>query len=321
MLKLRQGRNRSEKMDFEKIENEYYKARYCSFSKDMVLELWDKIKNNKKILKWAITKTRDKFDEKDTVNGISICESIVINYNDVDEDVYSELINLIYSNRDIARIVLDGASNGGYSYLLMALCNYDYKLSEDMKTFAVLEAMNKIGTVRYKEGMDEYLKMLDEKGINDEQISMINIDGSLNHIGLKTKYEYAKHTFDMLSDSQAHGRGEFDIRYHILRNANWTLEEKQKLVYDFWADSDEFDDNLEVWKWNVINDVFRYDSLGEFDADFLYVNTYESYFYLIRDKEITDRIWDEINFCKLMEELRPVKDDDNVKKKRRVVKW
>lgn len=321
MLKLRQGRNRSDKMDFEKIENEYYKARYCSFNKDMALEIWDKIKNNKELLKWAITKTRDKFDEKDFVNGLAICEGILLDYKSVDEDIYSELINLIYSNRDIARIVLDGASNGGYSYLLMALCNYDYKLSEDMKTFAVLEAMNKIGTVRYKESMDEYLKMLDEKGINDEQISMINIDGSLNHIGLKTKYEYAKHTFDMLSDSQAHGRGEFDIRYHILRNSNWTLEEKQKLVYDFWADSDEFDDNLEAWKWNVLNTIFKYDSLGEFDVDYMYSYKYEDYLYLVGNRDVCDLIWSEIIFCKLMEELRPASCEDNIMKKRKIIKW
>ena len=40
--------------------------------------------------------------------------------------------------------------------------------------------------------------------------------------------------FACLSDEQAHGVGEYDIRYYILKNPNWSVEEKQKLIYDFW---------------------------------------------------------------------------------------
>lgn len=148
-------------MDYNQIENKYYLAKYGIGGNDNHYKIWEYIKNDIDLLKWAVTRRKDKFNERDTVNGLAICENILINYNDIDKDIYNELLNLIYSNKNIARIVLDGASNGGYSYLLMALWNYDFKLTEDMKNFAVEEAMNKIGTIRYRNNMDEYSKKLD----------------------------------------------------------------------------------------------------------------------------------------------------------------
>ena len=65
------------------------------------------------------------------------------------EEVYDKLVKSIYNNKDIARIVLDGYSNGGFSFLLMSLWNPTLKLTEEQKQFAVSEAMNKIGTVKY----------------------------------------------------------------------------------------------------------------------------------------------------------------------------
>ena len=44
------------------------------------------------------------------------------------------------------------------------------------------------------------------------------------------------------------GQGYFDIRYHILRNPNWTLEEKQRLIMDFWYDDDDYEEALEQWE-------------------------------------------------------------------------
>ena len=65
-------------------------------------------------------------------------------YQNVDEIAYNNLIKTIYTNTDIARIVINGASNGGYSFLLMSLWNENIKLTKQQKSFAVKEAMNKL---------------------------------------------------------------------------------------------------------------------------------------------------------------------------------
>lgn len=293
-------------MEYEKIENELYASKYGIPRNGNHDEIWGEIKNNKELLKWAIMKVRDKFDERDIVNGLTICENILIDYENINKDIYQELLNLIYSNKDIARIVLDGASNGGYSYLLMALWNYDFKLTDSQKEFAVNEAMNKIGTVKYKKSELEYSKKLDNALITDDDTVMVDIDGCVNPIGKKTKCEYVNYMFNVMSDTQAHGCGEFDIRYHILRNSNFSVDEKRKLIYDFWADDLEYSEFLDAWKWNVLNEIFSYDSLGEFDIDYLYEYKYVDILYLVGDMEETDKIWEEIMFCELMEYLRPM---------------
>ncbi len=52
------------------------------------------------------------------------------------------------------------------------------------------------------------------------------------------------------------GQGYFDIRYHILRNPNWALEEKQRLIMDFWYDDDDYEEALEQWELDEPYDKF-----------------------------------------------------------------
>ena len=290
---------------FKQIDNDFYLIKQTSDKKTE--KYWNKIKNNKDLLKWAIKPTKDRFKEKDIVNGLAICDAILVDYENIDKDIYEELINLIYSNTDIARIVQNGYTNGGCSYLLMTLWNDDLKLTEEQKKFAVLEAMNKIGTTRYKKAKEEYAKKLEEHNITDDITTTIEIDGSLNPIGAKTKMEYMNYLFYSLSDTQAHGRGAFDIRYWILRNNNWSIEEKQKLIMDFWYDDEEYDEHLEQWEWNIVNDDANYqeDTLDKFDKCSLYDYSYNHLLTLYHNKGITDRIWKEIKFCEQMHELRP----------------
>jgi len=258
-------------IDIEKVDNYLYKARYGLPIVGNYKELWDQIKVNKEILKESISVTKDKFNTYDVVKGLAICEAMLIDYEFVDKDVYNKLISTIYSNTDIARIVIDGASNGGNSYLLMSLWNHDLKLTEEQKEFAVNEAMNKIGTTR--------------------------INGNLQY------------TILVLSRTQAHGSGCFDIRYHILRNPNWTMAEKQKLIMEFWADRDVYEEFLEEWEWAIVNDSvnFKGNSMSQLDKFELYEYTYDMLLEFYDSKEITDRIWEEIQFCKQMHKLRPMK--------------
>ena len=235
---------------------------------------------------------------------------MLIDYESVNQEIYQKLVNLIYSNTDIARIVLDGASNGGYSYLLMTLWNPNLKLTEEQKQFAVSEAMNKLGTTKYEQRQEEFSKKLDDMGITDDEVIMVEMDEcGLQPCGRKTANEYMNFMFSTLSDTQAHGTSPFDIRYQILRNSNWTLEEKQKLVYDFWTDDETYDEYLEQWEWGIINDEANYkgESLSQLDKAELYEYTYQTLLDFYGDELTTDNIWNEINFCRTMHLLRPQK--------------
>lgn len=293
--------------DFRKIDDKLYYAKYCDKKVGNPEEIWSSIKNNRELLEWAIKPTKDKFGERDLVNGLAICEDMLVDFNNVDNEVYQKLVDLIYSNRQIARIVLDGYSNGGYSYLLMTLWNPSLKLTEDQKAFAADEAMNKIGTTRYKNAMNEYSKELDEKGITDGQTVYTEFGRSINPVGAKTGNMYMASLFSSLSDTQAHGSGDFDIRYRILRNPNWSLEEKQKLIMDFWTNDEVYDEALEQWEWGIVNDHANYkgNPMPLFERDELYEYSYDALLKFYGDKETTDRIWEEIQFCKQMHQLRP----------------
>ena len=293
--------------NYEKIENDFYLSKHniLESNNNDVISMWNKIKQNNELLYWAIKPVKNRF-QKYIVNGLSICETMLIDYESIDKTIYQQLINLIYSNKEIARIVQTGYSNGGYSYLLMSLFNPELKLTEDQKKFAVSEAMNKIGTTKYKKEKNNYLKSLESKGITDDDTTVINIDG-INPIGEKTKNEYIYNLFNSMSDSQAHGTGDFDIRYWILRNHNWNLSEKQELIMEFFSDDDVYDEKLDQWEWAIINDNCNYkdDLVITRDKSELYNYSYNDLLKLYGDKKEANRIFEEINFCKQMHKLRP----------------
>lgn len=294
-------------LDIEKLNNELYKAVYVLRSEEEYRRIWNQIKSNPNILKEAIQVKRNKYNTNDTVKGLTICDRMLACYESVDEDAYQELIHTIYTNTDIARLVVDGYSNGGFSFLLMSLWNYNLKLTEEQKTFAVDEAMNKIGTTRFKQGEEALSKKLDDMGISDDITTFINIGDCINPIGQKSAVEYMNFMFTTSSNKQAHGRGSFDIRYHILRNPNWTLEEKQKLIMDFWSDDEVYDETLEQWEWSIINDylVSSNSPVLHLEKNFLYEYSYEELLDFYKDKTTADEVWNEIQFCRQMHKLRP----------------
>lgn len=294
-------------VDIEKFDDELYLAAYGLPRVGNYEDIWNNIKSNPEILREAVKVRRDKHDQRDLVKGLAIAEAVLIDYESVDKIAYNDLIKNIYSNTDIARIVINGASNGGYSFLLMSLWNPNLKLNDDQKAFAVNEAMNKIGTTRWKERKEIFSKSLDAMGVSDDNTAFIDIDGSINPIGEKTGTEYFNYLVSSCSDAQAHGIGVFDIRYCILKNPNWNLAEKQKLIMDFWYDYEEYDEHLEEWEWNIVNDTANYKNeiLPLISKDELYEYTYDMLLNIYGNKKKADRIWEEIQFCKQMHELRP----------------
>ena len=295
-------------MNIRQIDDKLYMAAFSPNAVGDYVEIWDSIKNNDEVLTEAIKVEKDKFGERDLVKGLSICHFMLIDYKNVNKEIYQNLVNLIYSNTEIARIVIDGYSNGGYSYLLMTLWNHELVLTEEQKQFAVSETMNKIGTKRWAENQKKFELELANRGITNDKTTYINLGGSINPIGEKAATEYVNSMFSSLSDSQAHGTKPFDIRYQILFNPNWTNEEKQKLIYDFYTDSEAYDEYLGEWEWGIINENVNYKGkpMPELDMDLLYEYTYDNLLKLYNhDKETTDLIWNQINFCRLMHELRP----------------
>lgn len=292
--------------EFERIDDNLYKAKYILNNAKVVSEIWNDIKHNIQLLEWAIKLTKAKFGQRDLVNGVSICENILINYNEIDRNIYDELIKLIYSNEQIARIVLDGASNGGFSFLLMSLWNQELKLTDEQKKFAEKEAMFKIGTKFWHQQSEKFSHELDKMGITDDITVSIDIDGCNNPIGQKSKAQYMDYLFSNLSDNQAHGIGDYDIRYHILNNPNWTIEEKQKLVFDFWADEEEYDEHLEQWEWGIINDAqINFEDSPLLEKSELSYYKYDDILDVFSNELIAKKIWKEILFCRLMHQLRP----------------
>jgi hypothetical protein len=294
-------------MQAHKIDEILYKDKYIRKCSEDYYFIFQGIKNNNEILKEAIEVTRDKFDENDTFNHKAITEAMLLHYEQIDTNIYNELVGKIYSNTDLARIVLDGAANGGYSFLLYTLFNSKLKLTEEMKQFAVKEAMNKIGTTLWYQKRKEYSDSLDKLGItNDETVNM-DMDGCIVPIGAKAGCEYLNYMFSTLSDELAHGTGEYDIRYHILRNPNWTKEEKEKLVYEFFENDETYDEYLELWEWGIINDSRNYidECMPCLDKSDLYYYSLNDLEKIYNDRNTAQEIYEEIQFCKMMHELRP----------------
>jgi len=289
---------------FEKIENDLYGSIYGFPRRGNGYELWNKIKSNDEILKEAIEVRKDKFGERDLVKGLTICDCMLVDYKNVNQEIYNNLVNLIYSNTDIARIVLDGYGNGGYSYLLMTLWNHDLKLTPAQKEFAISEAMNKNGTIKDKLEQEQFEKELEERGYTDQLTAILELGGSKNPVGVKTGSLFMRRLLKGITNEQAHGTLPFDIRYQILRNPNFTIEEKKKLVYDFFEADDEYDELLEQWEWDIINSFSN--SEGEqLDISELFYYSYNELLDFYGNKETTDTVWSEIKFCRTMHILRP----------------
>ena len=107
--------------DIKRVDDELYKAIFVFKNIGKYEDIWEFVKENPKFQREAIKVKRDKFNEADTLTGLAIVDTMLKNYKEADQKVYQELINIIYSNVDIARTVIDGAANGGYSFLLMSL--------------------------------------------------------------------------------------------------------------------------------------------------------------------------------------------------------
>lgn len=268
---------------YEKEDDRLYIARYGIPPVGDEKAIWERIKADKELLEWAITLTKDKFGENYIVKGLAICKAILVDYGTVDKEIYEKLVKLVYSNEQIARIILRGQESSGFSYLLMTLWNPNLKLTPRQKAFAANEALGMSGAIRSENDKKNLSRELDIKGITDKQTTYIDFG------------------------EKAHECGSFDLRYWILRNSNWSIEEKRTLIGYFWTDDEVYSEVLEDWEWAIVNSYVnnRDNTTNCFSKDKMYEYTYEQLLRYYGDKETTDRIWEEIEFCRLMHQLRP----------------
>ena len=103
---------------------------------------------------------------------------------------------------------------------------------------------------------------------------------------------------DIAGDNYAsHGFRTYDIRYWILKNPNWSYDEKQSLIKRFWPDPKEFDTFVETLEFNILNDDVNVDN-EDFDFCQKYDYTLGELENMYGSREEAERIMAEIDFCR-----------------------
>ena len=111
--------------------NDYrlYNAIYEKEDKNEVIRIWNEIKENKEVLTSAIEVKKNKWGI-DVVTSSMICSMILVS-KDVDEDIYQKLIDLICSNKEIAKLHLYNRRflNGNDTYLSKLIADNNLELT------------------------------------------------------------------------------------------------------------------------------------------------------------------------------------------------
>lgn len=177
------------------FDNELFNLLYIDKNYAEVKMTWDSIKTDDLLLLAASEVIRDKFDERDIFTGNCIVELILKNPNDVNKGIYEDVVNKIYANDDLSKIVLNGYSNDGCPFLLYTLMNNNLKLSDLQK--------NKVYNLAIEQFFTEKTQA----------------HGGINYLTTKNGC----------------GNFPYDIRYWILHNNNWNEDEKLQMIYDFYS--------------------------------------------------------------------------------------
>ncbi len=284
----------------EKMDDLLYKACFIEKDEKKTNMTWQEVKEDENLLASSIKVVKDKFGEHDVFAGYTIVYALLTDYRNVNKEIYQKAVDLIYSNQDLARMVIDGYSNGGYSFLLVTLFNENLILTPEQKAFAIEEAMNKIGTTKQRNLRKSFESSLETiEKLKDNPTVMLEF----GPLGAKEANMYFYDMMSGLGTDQAHGSGDFDIRYWILRNHNFTLEEKQKLVYDFYNSDDEYSNCLDEWEWGIVNNNLDDDSIPLVDIDDVYHTPLDE----IKEKleGDVDSAIEDIKMIRLMHRIRP----------------
>ncbi len=135
------------KNNIKEITTEYNDQLNKSFylkDKETINLIWNKIKNNTFILNEALNIKINRFKEIDfRADYIVMC--MLYFQEDINKEAYKKLIDLIFSNADLARSGVDGCS-----LLLYAMWNTELELSEEQKAFVIDEVFESLNYTRNK---------------------------------------------------------------------------------------------------------------------------------------------------------------------------
>ena len=141
----------------------------------------------------------------------------------------------------------------------------------------------------------------------NEKYSFLHASLANRFLGLtkeQKEYAVAEAKFNRMS----HGGREYDIRYQILKNPNWDLEEKRKLVYDFYEDEYDFMLHVDAFERKVVRHPANFQSNGIslLEKDKLYDYSLLDLEKMYQDSVMAVEIFDEINVCRMLHHVRPI---------------
>lgn len=118
------------------------------------------------------------------------------------------------------------------------------------------------------------------------------------------EYAVAEAKFNRMN----HGGREYDIRYQILKNPNWDLEEKRKLVYDFYEDEYDFMLHVDAFERKVVRHPanFQGNGISILEKDKLYDYDFFDLVKMYQDSMVAVEVFDEINVCRMLHHIRPI---------------
>lgn len=251
-----------------------YSAIYKNPKRGSFQKLWEEIlleQGENGILKNAI-KVETNQEGNLTVAAPTICDLILKNPRDIKEDIYQELVDLIYIRSQIGRENISGKTS---SFLVQTLRNHDLILTQDKKNIAVTESLSMPGASFF---------------IDQDSLKEWNLTN--------------------------HGLNAFDIRYEVLMNPNWTIEEKAHLVYRFYDLDEDFHIAVDAWKENIVNNSSFYSIHGfkSMHKEKLYDYQEEELMKYYPLEENRKNVMEEIRMCELFEQMRPLENFDSSKK-------
>lgn len=106
--------------------------------------------------------------------------------------------------------------------------------------------------------------------------------------------------------STVHGNGIFDIRYKLLENNNFSLQEKKNLIILLYPDDDIKLSILEELQWKIQHILSNFPIRDDF-----YNLTKEDLIYIIGSNEIENDIIEKIELCRHIKKIVP---EDTIKK-------
>lgn len=266
------GENSMENTQVKEYDTKLYLALYGYPKAGNAQKIWEEIslEQGDKGLLREAIKPIMSKEGEKMMQAPTICDCILKDFKKIDWTIYQELVDLIYTFPTVARTKAGGTFRKSNSAFLVQTLQNHDLILDEMQKFAAVT----------------------------EALSM---PGSVRPFNYETKKQ------DM---SQIYGTTPFDIRYEILMNPNWTIEEKANLIYDFYEKDEDFDRAIHAWEEEIVNTSSFYSQKG-----FQAMHSKKSYDYskeelakYYPDENQKEDMIEKIRMYELFHQMRPQKE-------------